>query len=59
MPIGILNCSFSQTAIQAWVPREGFRDAKDAYTQAIYRKILQTDPATPEHKAAWKRSRRH
>ena len=55
VPIGILNCSFSQTAIQAWVPREGFRDAKDAYTQAIYRKILQTDPATPEHKAAWKR----
>ena len=55
VPIGILNCSFSQTAIQAWVPREGFRDAEDAYTQAIYRKILETDPATPEHKAAWAR----
>ena len=53
VPIGILNCSFSQTAIQAWVPREGFRDAKDAYTQAIYQKILETDPTTPEHKAAW------
>ena len=55
VPIGILNCSFSQTAIQAWVPREGFRDAEDAYTQAIYRKILETDPAPPEHKAAWAR----
>lgn len=53
VPIGILNCSFSQTAIQAWVPREGFRDGKDEYTQAIYRKILETDPTTTEHKAAW------
>ncbi len=53
VPIGILNCSFSQTAIQAWVPREGFRDAADEYTQTIYRKILETDPTTPEHKAAW------
>jgi sialate O-acetylesterase len=55
VPIGILNCSFSQTAIQAWVPREGFRDAKDGYTQAIYQKILETDPASPEHKKAWSR----
>ena len=53
LPIGILNCSFSQTAIQAWVPRVGFRDGKDEYTKAIYKKILQTDPTTPEHKAAW------
>ena len=53
VPIGILNCSFSQTAIQAWVPREGFRDGKDSYTQAIYRKILETDPLSPEHKRAW------
>lgn len=53
VPIGILNCSFSQTAIQAWVPREGFRDAKDEYTQAIYQKILETDPASPQHKKAW------
>ena len=53
VPIGILNCSFSQTAIQAWVPRVGFKDGKDEYTQAIYRKILETDPTTPEHKAAW------
>jgi hypothetical protein len=53
VPIGILNCSFSQTAIQAWVPRVGFRDGKDEYTQAIYSKVLETDPARPEHKAAW------
>ncbi len=53
VPIGILNCSFSQTAIQAWVPRVGFRDGKDEYTQAIYRSILETDPTTSEHKAAW------
>ncbi|MFP6764328.1 MAG: hypothetical protein VB858_11940, partial [Planctomycetaceae bacterium] len=31
VPIGILNCSFSQTSIQAWIPREGFRDGKDEY----------------------------
>jgi len=54
-PIGILNCSFSQTSIQSWVPRVGFRDGEDAYTQAIYRQILETDPATPEHRAAWDR----
>jgi len=53
VPIGILNCSFSSTAIQAWVPRVGFRDGEDEYTKAIYKKILETDPTTPEHKAAW------
>jgi len=53
VPIGILNCCFSQTAIQAWVPRVGFADGKDEYTKAIYKKILETDPTTPEHKAAW------
>ena len=53
VPIGILNCSFSQTAIQAWVPRVGFKDAKDEYTRAIYRRVLETDPTTPEHEAAW------
>ena len=53
VPVGILNCSFSQTAIQAWVPRVGFRDGTDDYTKAIYEKILQTDPTTPQHKAAW------
>jgi hypothetical protein len=53
VPIGILNCSFSQTSIQAWTPRVGFRDGKDEYTQSIYQKVLATDPNTPEHKAAW------
>ncbi|MFK7912199.1 MAG: sialate O-acetylesterase [Akkermansiaceae bacterium] len=53
VPIGILNCSFSQTAIQAWTPRVGFAGGKDDYTKAIYQKILETDPATPEHKKAW------
>ncbi|HEX5791296.1 MAG TPA: sialate O-acetylesterase, partial [Luteolibacter sp.] len=53
VPVGILNCSFSQTSIQAWTPRIGYRDGKDEYTKAIYQKILETDPTTPEHKAAW------
>jgi len=53
VPIGILNCSFSQTSIQSWVPRIGFRDGKDEYTQAIYKRVLETDPLTPEHKTAW------
>ena len=53
VPIGIVNCSFSQTAIQAWTPRVGFRDGQDAYTQAIHRKVLESDPTTPEHAAAW------
>jgi len=53
VPIGILNCSFSQTSIQAWTPRNGFAGGEDDYTKAIYQKILATDPATPEHKAAW------
>ncbi len=53
VPIGILNCSFSQTAIQAWVPRCGFADGENEYTKAIYQKILESDPTSPEHKAAW------
>ncbi|MDP6634303.1 MAG: hypothetical protein QGG42_05360 [Phycisphaerae bacterium] len=53
VPIGILNCCFSQTAIQAWVPRVGFAGAKDEYTKAIHQKILETDPTTPQHQAAW------
>jgi len=53
VPIGILNCCFSQTAIQAWVPRVGFADGADAYTKGLYKRILETDPTTPEHKAAW------
>jgi len=55
VPIGILNGSFSQTSIQAWVPRVGFRDGSDAYTRKIYQKILETDPETPEHQSAWSR----
>lgn len=53
VPVGILNCSFSQTAIQAWVPREGFATGEDEYTRAIHLKCLQTDPSTPEFKQAW------
>ncbi|MBT7065666.1 MAG: hypothetical protein HN919_05145 [Verrucomicrobia bacterium] len=53
VPIGILNCSFSQTAIQAWVPREGYASAEDDYSKAINQKCLITDPTTPEHKEAW------
>ena len=53
VPIGILNCSFSQTSIEAWVPRIGFRDGTDEYTKGIYKKILETDPTTPEHASAW------
>lgn len=53
VPIGILNCSFSQTAIQAWTPAVGFRDGTDDYTKAIYKQVLEGDPRTPEHKAAW------
>ncbi|MBT8037920.1 MAG: hypothetical protein KJO21_10285 [Verrucomicrobiae bacterium] len=53
VPIGILNCSFSQTSIQAWIPREGYASAEDDYSQAIHLKCLQTDPTTPEHKKAW------
>lgn len=53
VPVGILNCSFSQTSIQAWIPREGFATGEDEYTKAIYQKCLETDPTTAEHKAAW------
>ena len=55
VPIGILNCSFSQTSIESWVPREGFAAGTDEYTKSIYQKILETDPTTPEHKAAWEK----
>ncbi len=54
-PVGILNCSFSQTSIQAWTPRIGYRDGKDEYTKAIWQKVQETDPTTPEHKAAWEK----
>ena len=38
VPVGILNCSFSQTSIQAWIPREGFAAGTDEYTKAILSK---------------------
>lgn len=53
VPIGIVNCSFSMTPIQAWAHCIGFRDGKDQFTKDIYQKILVSDPATPEHKQAW------
>jgi sialate O-acetylesterase len=53
VPIGILNCSFSQTSIQAWVPRAGFATGTDDYTKAIHQTCLMTDPTTPAHRQAW------
>jgi len=53
VPIGILNCSWSSTQIEAWVPREGWATAQDDYSKAIHNKCLITDPATPEHRKAW------
>lgn len=53
VPIGMLNCSFSQTSIQTWIPREGLASAEDDYSKALNLKSLQTDPTTAEHKQAW------
>ncbi len=53
VPIGILNCSFSQTSIEAWTPRAGYRNSTRDYNKMIEAKLLETDPATPEHKKAW------
>jgi hypothetical protein len=53
IPIGIVNCAFSTTQIQAWVPREGFAGAEDKYTQAIYKRILESDLQGPEFEKAW------
>ena len=53
VPIGILNCSFSQTSIEAWVPRGGFAAGTDDHSRSVHQKILETDPTTPEHRAAW------
>jgi len=47
VPVGILNCSFSQTSIESWVPREGFAGGTDEYTKSLHKKILETDPTTP------------
>lgn len=53
VPIGILNCSWSETPIEAWTPREGFATAEDDYGKEIHRKCQLTDPRTAEHKEAW------
>lgn len=53
VPIGILNCSFSETSIESWIPRQGFAAGTDAYTRSVYQKILETNPSTPQHKNAW------
>jgi len=55
LPIGILNCAFSTTRIEAWTPRVGFRGGKDEHTRSVYQRLLESDPTTPEHKAAWDR----
>lgn len=53
IPIGIVNCAFSMTSIEAWIPRAGLEDATDEYSRGLYKKVLETDPRTAEHKAAW------
>jgi sialate O-acetylesterase len=53
VPIGILNCSWSETSIEAWTPREGYASAQDDYGKSIHQQCLITDPRTPEHKQAW------
>lgn len=53
VPIGILNCSFSQTKIEAWTPRIGYEGSKSDYNKKIQAQLLETDPSTPEHKKAW------
>ena len=53
VPIGILNCSFSQTASRPGFRGLGYATAEDDYGREINRKCLATDPRTPEHKAAW------
>ena len=55
VPIGILNCAFSTTTIQAWTPREGLEGAADDYTKGLRQQALEGDVRTPEHKAAWER----
>jgi sialate O-acetylesterase len=55
VPIGILNGSFSQTRIEAWVPRGGFADGTDEHSREMHRRMLETDPRTPEHRVAWDR----
>jgi sialate O-acetylesterase len=53
VPIGILNCSFSETSIQAWTPRHGIKNSDLPHNKSLTSRLLETDPATPEHKTAW------
>lgn len=53
VPIGILNCSFSQTKIEAWTPRVGYDGSKSDYNKKLQAQLLETDPTTPEHQKAW------
>ena len=53
VPIGILNCSWSETPIESWTPREGYATATDDYGKEINTKCLITVPSTAEHKQAW------
>lgn len=53
VPVGIANSAFSTTQIQTWIPREGFKDAPDEYTQAIYAKTLEMIPGSPQNEKAW------
>jgi hypothetical protein len=53
VPIGIVNCSFSQTPIEGWTHRDGFKGGEDEFTKAIYQSILDKDPSKPGFKAQW------
>lgn len=53
VPIGILNCSFSSTQIEAWIPREGFQGSESAYIKSIEQELELTDPSTQVHVKAW------
>jgi len=53
VPIGILNCSFSETSIEAWTPRIGYKGSTTEYNKTVEAKLLETDPSTPGHKKAW------
>jgi sialate O-acetylesterase len=53
VPVGIVNCSFSQTPIEGWAHSDGFKGGEDQFTKDIYQSILDKDPARPGFKAAW------
>ena len=53
VPVGIVNCAFSTTKLEAWAPREGFAAGKDEFTKAIYKKIIEGDATSPEHKVSF------